>query len=122
MVPLTHVLQTGNRVEILTAKQPNPSRDWLNVHLGYIKSSRARSVLAHWFRIKDSANEKEIRKAVKAPPLVKKADPQFETARSIPLKAVGKVSGIDSLLTKFALCCKPLRVMRLLVTSRRTVV
>ena len=110
MVPLTHALQTGNRVEILTAKAPNPSRDWLNVHLGYIKSPRARSVLAHWFRVKDSANEKEIRKE-KAPAVTvakKPHEPLHEPPRTISLKAVGKVSGIDSMLTKFALCCKPL--------------
>ena len=65
-------------------------------------------MLAHWFRIKDSANEKEIHKAAKAVPVAKKHEAAFEPARSIPLKAVGKVSGIDSLLTKFALCCKPL--------------
>lgn len=110
MVPLTHALQTGNRVEILTAKAPNPSRDWLNVHLGYIKSGRARSVLAHWFRIKDGADEKEIRKGKGTPhPVAKKIqEPVVDIPRTVPLKAMGKVGGIDSLLTKFALCCKPL--------------
>ncbi|MEJ2400591.1 MAG: bifunctional (p)ppGpp synthetase/guanosine-3',5'-bis(diphosphate) 3'-pyrophosphohydrolase [Xanthomonadales bacterium] len=50
IVPLTHVVNTGDRVEILTAKQPNPSRDWLNPKLGYINGARARAKVRQWFK------------------------------------------------------------------------
>jgi len=50
IVPLTHRLQTGNRVEILTGKHPKPSRDWLNPRLGFIRGARARSKARQWFR------------------------------------------------------------------------
>ncbi|TMO43761.1 GTP diphosphokinase [Pseudoalteromonas ruthenica] len=50
IVPFTYQLQTGDQVEILTQKEPNPSRDWLNPSLGYIRSSRARSKIHHWFK------------------------------------------------------------------------
>jgi GTP pyrophosphokinase len=50
IVPLTHVVSTGDRVEILTAKHPNPSRDWLNPKLGYINGARARSKVRQWFK------------------------------------------------------------------------
>lgn len=50
IVPLTYTLKTGDRVEILTTKQPNPSRDWLNPHLGYLKTSRAKAKVHHWFK------------------------------------------------------------------------
>lgn len=50
IVPLTHQLQTGNRVEILTGKHPKPSRDWLNPRLGFISGARARSKVRQWFR------------------------------------------------------------------------
>ncbi len=53
IVTLTYQLQMGQRVEILTAKQANPSRDWINPHLGYLKTPRARSKVAHWFKIQD---------------------------------------------------------------------
>ena len=53
IVTLTTTLQTGQQVEILTTKQPAPSRDWLNRHLGYLKTSRARSKVRHWFRTQD---------------------------------------------------------------------
>lgn len=53
MVTLTYQLKTGDRVEILTAKEPRPSRDWLNPSLGFVKSPRARAKIQHWFREQD---------------------------------------------------------------------
>ncbi|MFQ5935655.1 MAG: GTP diphosphokinase [Acidiferrobacterales bacterium] len=50
MVPLTYQLKTGEQVNILTARKSVPSRDWLNQDLGYLKTSRARSKVQHWFR------------------------------------------------------------------------
>jgi len=50
IVPLTHVLANGDRVEILTGKQTRPSRDWLNPQLGYLRSGRARAKVRHYFR------------------------------------------------------------------------
>jgi len=50
IVPLTHQVTTGDRVEILTAKHPNPSRDWLNPKLGYINGARARAKVRQWFK------------------------------------------------------------------------
>ena len=53
IVPFTHQLQTGDQVEILTSKKPNPSRDWLNPNLNYIHSSRARAKVQHFFKLLD---------------------------------------------------------------------
>jgi GTP pyrophosphokinase len=50
IVQLTHVVATGNRVEILTGKEAAPSRDWLNPRLGYIRGARARSKVRQWFK------------------------------------------------------------------------
>ena len=50
IVPLNYKLQNGQRVEILTAKQGTPSRDWLNPTLGYLQSPRARAKVRHWFK------------------------------------------------------------------------
>ncbi len=50
IVPLTHQVSTGDRVEILTAKHPNPSRDWLNPKLGYINGARARAKVRQWYK------------------------------------------------------------------------
>jgi GTP pyrophosphokinase len=50
IVPLTHQVETGDRVEILTGKHPKPSRDWLNPRLGYIRGARGRAKVRQWFR------------------------------------------------------------------------
>lgn len=50
IVPFTYQLQTGEQVEILTQKEPNPSRDWLNPNNGFVKTSKARSKIAAWFK------------------------------------------------------------------------
>jgi RelA/SpoT family (p)ppGpp synthetase len=48
--PLDYQLKTGDRVEILTQKQPQPSRDWMNPSFGFIKTSQARAKVRSWFR------------------------------------------------------------------------
>ncbi|MBB72442.1 MAG: GTP diphosphokinase [Legionellales bacterium] len=53
IVPLTYALQTGERVEILTGKQPKPSRDWLNPHSGYIATTRARQKIQQYLKQMD---------------------------------------------------------------------
>lgn len=53
IVPLTYELHNGEQVEILTARQGAPSRDWLNTHLGFLKTPRARAKARHWFREQD---------------------------------------------------------------------
>ena len=59
IVPLTHVVKTGDRVEILTAKQARPSRDWLSPRLGYIHGARGRSKVRQWF--KQESREENLR-------------------------------------------------------------
>ncbi|RZR28955.1 GTP diphosphokinase [Vibrio vulnificus] len=50
IVPFTHKLNMGDQVEIITQKEPNPSRDWLNPSLGFVTSGRARAKINAWFR------------------------------------------------------------------------
>ena len=58
IVPLTYELKSGQQVDVLTAKNASPSRDWLSPYLGYLKSSRARAKVRHWFKQQD--HEKNI--------------------------------------------------------------
>ena len=53
IVPLTYELQNGEQVEVLTGKEPGPSRDWMNPALGYLQTSRARAKVKSWFRQQD---------------------------------------------------------------------
>ncbi|MBP0611132.1 MULTISPECIES: RelA/SpoT family protein [Burkholderia] len=49
MVPLNTPLSNGQTVEIVAVKEGGPSRDWLNLQLGYLKSPRARQKVRAWF-------------------------------------------------------------------------
>lgn len=49
LVPLNTPLHTGQRVEISTAKEGGPSRDWLNPSLNYLHTKSARTKVRHWF-------------------------------------------------------------------------
>jgi len=51
LVSLEYELQTGDQVSILTAKRGGPSRDWLNPHLGLVKTQRSRSKIRRWFKL-----------------------------------------------------------------------
>ncbi len=53
IVPLNHSLKTGDQVEILTASNAHPSRDWLNPDLGYANTTRARAKITSWFKKQD---------------------------------------------------------------------
>ncbi|WP_028919163.1 bifunctional (p)ppGpp synthetase/guanosine-3',5'-bis(diphosphate) 3'-pyrophosphohydrolase [Pseudoxanthomonas suwonensis] len=49
IVPLGHRLRSGDRVEILTGKEPDPKRDWLLPANGYLASGRSRDKVRAWF-------------------------------------------------------------------------
>src|SRR5262245_3274939 len=53
MVPLTKILASGQQVEILTAREGHPSRDWLNPSLGYLKTASARAKVRRWLKQQD---------------------------------------------------------------------
>ncbi len=55
IVPLSYVLQSGDRVEIITGSEERPSRDWLK----FVKTSKAKSAIKNFLR--KQANE-EARK------------------------------------------------------------
>jgi GTP pyrophosphokinase len=72
IVPLSSRLANGQRVEITSAKQGGPSRDWLNPELGYLVSPRALAKVRAWFKHEQLAQaiasgravlEKELQRA-----------------------------------------------------------
>lgn len=55
IVPLTYQLENGQQIEVLTTKEAEPSREWLRPTLGYLKTTRARAKVRHWFKLRDKA-------------------------------------------------------------------
>ena len=58
LVPLTHKLQNGDTVQVLTSNTVrSPSLDWLNQEAGYIRTASARARVRQWFKRQErSAN------------------------------------------------------------------
>jgi GTP pyrophosphokinase len=79
MVPLDYQLKNSETVEIITAKEPHPSRDWLAAQSGYLASPRHRNKVRAWFRKQDESQnkvegrallERELQRlGVKSPPI-----------------------------------------------------
>jgi GTP diphosphokinase / guanosine-3',5'-bis(diphosphate) 3'-diphosphatase len=58
LVSLDYKLQTGDQIEIITAKRGGPSRDWLNPNLELVNTQRAKAKIRRWF--KQQAREQNV--------------------------------------------------------------
>lgn len=56
IVPLNHILQSGDTVQILTSTSVEPSKAWLEI----VKSSRAKAKISHWISAKEGERTKEL--------------------------------------------------------------
>ncbi len=54
MVTLDYQLKNSDTVEIITAKEGHPSRDWLSPQSGFLASPRHRNKVRAWFRKQDA--------------------------------------------------------------------
>jgi GTP pyrophosphokinase len=80
MVPLDYQLKNSETVEIITAKTPRPSRDWLSAQTGFLASPRHRNKVRAWFRKQNTSQNKTEGRAMlerelqrlgeKSPPIV----------------------------------------------------
>lgn len=109
LVPLTTPLKTGQRVEIVAAKEGGPSRDWLNPQQGYLMTKSARTKVRSWFAAQDLPDEpqKIDDNEQHELPLVD-LSPEAMVRRSRHKGGSGVlIVGVDQLLTQLAKCCKP---------------
>jgi GTP pyrophosphokinase len=113
IAPLNQPLRSGDVIEIITGKEPAPSRDWLSERGGYVVSSRSKAKLRAYFRRIDEAagNGHAPAAAPEPPPPAPKAPPP--SAR--PRKAIGsarspvEIDGVGDLAITLARCCAPMR-------------
>jgi GTP pyrophosphokinase len=110
ITPLNQALASGDVVEIITGKEPAPSRDWLSERGGYVVSSRSKAKLRAYFRKVDEA-------AGGAPPPAPAETPQpvRPPPSARPRKAIGsarspvEIDGVGDLPITLARCCAPMR-------------
>jgi GTP pyrophosphokinase len=105
IVPLDTPLKSGQRVEITVAKAGGPSRDWLSPERGFLKTSRARAKVRHWFNLQEGGREPEP--APKPRLLPAPAAPAPRKRKAAAADSGILVVGMDRLLTQLARCCKP---------------
>jgi len=104
IMPLDTPLKSGQRVEITVSKTGGPSRDWLNPERGFLKSSRARAKVRHWFNLQEGGREAGV---PARPKLVSRPAPAAPRKRKAGTGGGVLVVGMDRLLTQTAKCCKP---------------
>jgi guanosine-3',5'-bis(diphosphate) 3'-pyrophosphohydrolase len=56
IVPLRHKIKNGEIVEVITAKDASPSRDWLS----FVKTTRARGKIKHWIHQKEKEDAADL--------------------------------------------------------------
>ncbi|MCX7095890.1 MAG: bifunctional (p)ppGpp synthetase/guanosine-3',5'-bis(diphosphate) 3'-pyrophosphohydrolase [Methylobacter sp.] len=64
IVPLTYTLKSGEQVKILTAKDGGPNHNWIDLNLGYLKTSAAIGKVKSWFRNQQQAQNMATGKAI----------------------------------------------------------
>jgi GTP pyrophosphokinase len=108
-------LKNSETVEIITAKTPQPSRDWLSTQTGFLASPRHRNKVRAWFRKLDEPQNKteEVSAAQAAGATqrllhAREAPPDHSPVREASVRAPDvEVQGIGDLLSTYARCCKP---------------
>lgn len=97
IVPLNYQLKTGEKVDIITAVQGQPSRDWLNPELGYIQTTRAREKITHWFKQQTMQQDIEEGKQIVERELIRQGITKME-ALSVLAKQYGFKSEANLLI------------------------
>jgi GTP pyrophosphokinase len=64
IAPLTYTLKSGDQVQILTAKDGGPNHNWIDLNLGYLKTSAAISKVKSWFKNQQQAQNIAAGKAI----------------------------------------------------------
>ncbi|MBL8020613.1 MAG: bifunctional (p)ppGpp synthetase/guanosine-3',5'-bis(diphosphate) 3'-pyrophosphohydrolase [Leptospirales bacterium] len=110
MVPLRTELKSGDRVEIITEKNPNPSPNWLR----YLQSPRAAQKLRAYFRKQeDEQDESKEEESLNLEGLTEKhlnniSELRIRRAKTAdPRRVPIEVAGAKDIPVRYAGCCTP---------------
>ena len=113
IAPLNQPVQSGDVVEIITGKQPAPSRDWLSSSSGFLASSRSRTKLRAYFRRLDEASSQPTaRPTASEPQPASQPDSRPSALRSKTTQSQRspvEIDGVGDLPITLARCCAPVR-------------
>ena len=115
IAPLTQALVSGDVVEIITGKEPAPSRDWLSASAGFLVSSRSKSKLRAYFRRIDEAATTGAPATPATPaanaPAPRPQEPKARASRATTSskRSPVEIDGVGDLPITLARCCAPVR-------------
>ncbi len=91
--PLRYELKSGDMVEILTSPSQVPHRGWLK----YVRTSRAKTKIKHWFKVEEQKRALELGRRLLEQELRKHHQPVAQTLKSERLLSMAKTKGCDSI-------------------------
>ena len=93
MVPLKYQLQTGERVEVITQKGHQPSKDWLS----FVKTVKARSRIRQWIKTQEKERSLQLGREMCEKAFRKYKLNFNQLAKSDEMKRVVETFGLKSL-------------------------
>jgi GTP pyrophosphokinase len=93
MVPLKYQLQTGERVEVITQKGHQPSKDWLN----FVKTVKARSRIRQWIKTQEKERSLQLGREMCEKAFRKYKLNFNQLAKTEKMKTVVEIFGLKSL-------------------------
>ena len=92
LVPLRHQLNSGDMVEILTSPSQVPHRGWLK----FVKTSRAKTKIKHWFKIEEQKRALELGRRLLEQEFRRRDLPIAQSLKSERLVSLAKAKGCET--------------------------
>ena len=111
IVPLNTPLRTSDKIEIYSVVEGGPSRDWLNVSRGYVKSQTTRKKIQAWFKRQQINEESTENTSTRLHQKIEKKTPiktMNVVQNDVHINAQNVIADSAYLLMRFAKCCKPI--------------
>ncbi|RMH31442.1 MAG: bifunctional (p)ppGpp synthetase/guanosine-3',5'-bis(diphosphate) 3'-pyrophosphohydrolase [Nitrospirae bacterium] len=93
LVPLRQRLSSGDMVEILTSPSQTPHKSWLK----FVRTSRARAKIKHWFKVEEHKRSLELGSRLLEREFRRQHLPISQTMKSDRLAEVSREMGFDSI-------------------------
>ncbi len=92
LVPLRYQLNSGDMVEILTSPSQVPHRGWLK----FVRTSRAKTKIKHWFKIEEQKRALELGRRLLEQEFRRQDFPVAQSLKSDRLLSMAKVKGCET--------------------------
>jgi GTP diphosphokinase / guanosine-3',5'-bis(diphosphate) 3'-diphosphatase len=92
IVPLKHLVESGDTIEILTSPTQTPHKDWLK----FVRTSRAKTKIKHWIKIEEQKRSLEIGRRLLESEFRRHGMAPAQMLKSSELAAAARQAGYDT--------------------------